>query len=155
MKDQDKTKKQLVEELAALRQRVAELEQSETEWMQAEGVLRGSEARLRSLFETMAEGVCLIAPDGQIVQANAAAERILALERSEIENRSYVTPQWKTVCPDGTQMPQGEWAAVIAMRVGRVIKDVTMGIKLPDAAIRWVNVSAVPHRQAERRQHPV
>ena len=42
------------------------------------------------LFEVMSEGIVLITPQGQIVQANPAAESILGLKRSEIEDRNYI-----------------------------------------------------------------
>jgi PAS domain S-box-containing protein len=106
--------------------------------------LRGSEQRLQSLFDTMAEGVILIAPDGQIVQANPAAERILRLKRSEIEARSYVGSEWEILRPDGTQMPSEEMAGPRAMKEKRPVKDVVMGFKNPDGSVTWLNVSALP-----------
>ncbi len=111
---------------------------------QAEEDLQESRERLQSLFETMAEGVALIAPDGQIVQANPAAERILGLERSEIEARNYVGPEWKILRPDGTPMPPKEMAASRAMKKKRPVKDVVMGVKRPDGPISWINANAAP-----------
>jgi PAS domain S-box-containing protein len=133
-----------VNELAEMRQRIAELEASETERKLTDEALRESEERLRSLFETMAEGVILIAPDGQIVQANHAAERILGLKRSEIEARNYVAPEWEILRPDGTPMPPEEMAGPRAMKEKRLVKDVVMGVKRPDGSIAWINVSAAP-----------
>ena len=131
-------------ELVELRQRIAELEAVDTERKLAEEALRESEERLRSLFETMDEGVILIAPDGQIVQANLAAERILGLKRSEIEGRSYVSPEWEILRPDGTSMPPEEMAGPRAMREKRPVTDTVMGTKRPDGSISWINVSAAP-----------
>jgi PAS domain S-box-containing protein len=114
------------------------------ERMRAEETLRESEGRLRSLFETMTEGVISIAPDGQIVQANPAAEDILGLERPEIEARNYVAPEWKILRPDGTPMPPEEMAGPRAMKEKRSVKDIVMGFEHPDGSIVWLNVSASP-----------
>ena len=144
MKDEYKTKEQLITELVALRQRITELEASEIQRKRTEEALRESEERFRNLFETMAEGVVLIATDGQIIQANHAAERILGLKRSEIEVRNYVSPEWEIFCPDGTPMPPEGMAGPRAMKEKRLVKDVVMGTKRPDGSISWINVSAAP-----------
>jgi len=115
-----------------------------TERKRAEEALRGSEERLQGLVETMVEGMIFIAPDGQIVQANPAAERILGLKRSEIEARNYVAPEWEILRPDGTPMPPEEMAGPRAMKEKCLVKDVVMGAKRPDGSISWINVSAAP-----------
>ena len=56
MKDQNKTKKQLMDKLMALRKRVAELETFEADHTRAEEVLHESEELYRSLFENMLNG---------------------------------------------------------------------------------------------------
>ncbi len=100
--------------------------------------------RLMSLFEAMTEGVILIAPDGQIVEANPAAELILGLKRSEITGRSYVSPDWRILRPDGTPMPAEEMAGPRAMSERRTIKDVVMGIERQDGTVAWISVSGSP-----------
>ena len=72
--------------------------------------------RLDRLFETIAEGVVLIAPDGRIIQANAAAESILGLARSEIEGRAYDSETWQILRLDGTPMPPEEMAGSRALK---------------------------------------
>ncbi|MEA3349650.1 MAG: PAS domain S-box protein, partial [Chloroflexota bacterium] len=115
-----------------------------TERVRAEGELRESKTRLQGLFETMAEGMIFIAPDGQIVQANPAAERMLGFQRSEIEARNYIAPEWEILRPDGTPMPPEEMAGPRAMKEKRLVKDVVMGAKRPNGTISWINVSAAP-----------
>jgi PAS domain S-box-containing protein len=110
----------------------------------AEEALRESEARYRSLFETMGEGVVLIAPDGQIVQANPAAERLLGLERSEIKGRLYTLPEWEILRPDGTPMPPEEMVGPRAMKERRPVKNVAMSVRRPDGSISWLDASAAP-----------
>jgi PAS domain S-box-containing protein len=110
----------------------------------ADEALRESEERYRMLFETIDEGIVLIAPDGQIIQANAAAQRFLGLKLSEIKSRKYDSPDWDIIRPDGTLMPPEEMAGPRAMVEKRSVKDVIMGAKHPDGSISWGNVSADP-----------
>ena len=51
MKDQDKTKEQLIAELVLMRQQIAELEALETERKRVEGEPKSSEERLKILFK--------------------------------------------------------------------------------------------------------
>ena len=115
-----------------------------TERVQTQEALRESEGQFRTLFETMSEGVILIAPDEQIVQANPMAEQLLGIERSEIEGQNYTSPEWKIIRTDGTPMPAEEMAGPRAMEEKRPVKNVEMGIVRPDDSITWINVSASP-----------
>ncbi|MFP3880271.1 MAG: PAS domain S-box protein [Dehalococcoidia bacterium] len=105
--------------------------------------------RLQALFDTMTEGVVLIAPDGRIIEANAAAERILGLTRSEITRRNCTASDWKILRPDGTPMPAQEMAGPRAMKERRPIRNVEMGIEHPAGFMAWMNVSASPLMNAE------
>ncbi|MBM3241264.1 PAS domain S-box protein [Candidatus Poribacteria bacterium] len=111
---------------------------------ESEEKLQKNEALLRCLFETMDEGVVLMAPDGQIIKVNPAAERILGLKRSESEDGNYIGPEWKILRPDGTPMPVEEMASLRAMKEKRPVKDIVMGVKHPDGAISWINFNATP-----------
>ncbi|MDX2030968.1 MAG: PAS domain S-box protein [Blastocatellia bacterium] len=50
----------------------------------AEKRLRDSEARFRAMTEKSADGICLVAPDGKVVYASLAYERILGYKPEEI-----------------------------------------------------------------------
>jgi len=113
--------------------------------------LLGEKNLLLTLFATMNEGVVLVTPDGRIVEANPAAERILGLKRDEITSRTYIAPQWKIVRPDGTPMPPEEMAGPRAVREKRPVSNVVMGVERPDGALSWINVSAAPIFDSHQR----
>ena len=117
--------------------------------------LNESEKRLQSLFDTMIEGVILIAPDGQIVKANLAAVHILGLSRPEIESRNYISSNWEIIRQDGTPMPPDEMAGPRAMVEKKPIKNIVMGIKKPDDTVTWVNVCAAPILNKDGELHGV
>ena len=85
MKEQNRTKEQLINELAELRQRVAELETSEAERKRAEEALKESEAKYKSLFEGSHDAILLADPEtGRFVDCNRKAEELSGYSRDEI-----------------------------------------------------------------------
>ena len=76
MKDEDRTRTQLIEELGRLRGQVAALEAAETDRQQAEEALRESEERAQLLLDTVRLGIYECDNDGVILWVNAAAEKM-------------------------------------------------------------------------------
>lgn len=115
-----------------------------TERKEAQEELNLSEKRYKNLFETMAEGVVLIAASGHIIQSNPAAQRLLGLTKSEINGASYIGPEWDFVYLDGTPMPPEAMAGPRAMKDQQAILNQEMGVRHPDGSITWINVSVNP-----------
>ena len=111
---------------------------------QAQESLRKSEKQLQDLFNTMVEGVVFIDPNGQIAFSNAAAQRKLEIERSELENRNLASPQLEFIHKDGTPMQPEETAGSLAMNELRPVNDVVIGIKRQDGSLFWLNSNATP-----------
>jgi PAS domain S-box-containing protein len=75
MKEQHKTREQLIEESVEMHQRIAEWEASEAERKQVEEALRESEEHYRSMVESIDLGMNLIDCDHNLVMVNAAQGR--------------------------------------------------------------------------------
>ena len=84
MKDQNKTKKQLISELMELRQRITELEALENKSSQAEESLRQSEARYRTLFEDSRDAVYITTLGGKVIDVNKAFLDLLGYTKGEL-----------------------------------------------------------------------
>jgi PAS domain-containing protein len=85
MKDEAKTKGQLIQELSELHQRVAELEKSEAERKRAEELLRKSEEKYIKTFQSNPVSVGLSRmSDGLIVEANKAMSKLLGYREEEL-----------------------------------------------------------------------
>ncbi|MCZ7399549.1 MAG: PAS domain-containing sensor histidine kinase [Candidatus Methanoperedens sp.] len=82
VKDKEKTKQQLINELAELRRRIAELEKSEKGRKRAENALKESEERYRSLVEFSPYGIA-IHSEGKLVYMNLAGAKILGTENPD------------------------------------------------------------------------
>lgn len=78
MNDQSETKQALIHELNSLRQRIAELEQSESERKPAEEALRESESRFRSMAGEMAVIVEITRVIGSTLEIDEVYERFAA-----------------------------------------------------------------------------
>ena len=84
MKDIDKTKEQLIEELVWLRRRLSEFEAAEVERKGAEEALRQSEHNYKVLFESTLDGMFVLdAETMRIVLANQNVARIFGFDSAE------------------------------------------------------------------------
>jgi PAS domain-containing protein len=92
MDDRDKTKVQLVTELAQLRQRIAELAVTETEHNQVKEALQTSETQYRRLFEAAKDGILILdAVTGEITAVNPFLTNLLGYSQKEMLGRKL----WK------------------------------------------------------------
>jgi len=111
----------------------------------AEKALRKSEKKHRMLFEAMSQGVVYQNRQGKIVSANPAATEMLGLSLDDMLGRTSADPRWKAIHEDGSGFPGDTHPSMIALKTGKAVKDVRMGIFNPKAnEYRWVNINAIP-----------
>jgi PAS domain S-box-containing protein len=111
---------------------------------QTEVALRESEARYRSVVDTMAEGVVLLEADGRIVASNASAERILGLTAEQMRGHSSLDLRWQAIHEDGSPFPGELRPATITLRTGQPQSNVIMGICKPDGELTWISINTRP-----------
>jgi len=112
---------------------------------QAEQKLQESEQKYRSLYETMSQGVLYQAPDGKIISANPAAEKILDMPFEQMQGRTTEDLDWLVIHEDGSNFPEETHPANVALRIGEKVENVVMGIYSPQSGRhRWLRVTAVP-----------
>ncbi len=93
MKDADKLKDQLINELVKLRQRVQDLEASANEHRRAEEALRESEERFRQMYDEAPVGYHELDREGRIIRVNRRELEMLGYTEEELLGR----PVWKFV----------------------------------------------------------
>ncbi|MDP3732081.1 MAG: PAS domain S-box protein [Candidatus Omnitrophota bacterium] len=83
----DKPEEELIEEIKLLQKRLAELETLDSERKQAEEALRENETRLRTVLETVKEGIIFSDEKGYFEVYNSEMERLTGYSKEEA-NRS-------------------------------------------------------------------
>lgn len=113
--------------------------------LKTEKQLLESEQSYRKLFQNMEQGVVYQNHLGEITDANPAAERILGITLKQMKGRTSKNSEWRTVHPDLSPLSHHEHPAIVALRTGKKITNVEMGIIHPNAkTCIWILVSAEP-----------
>jgi two-component system cell cycle sensor histidine kinase/response regulator CckA len=111
----------------------------------AEEALRESELHFRTLFQTTTFGIVSQDRDGKIVMANSAAERILGLGERQLFALTSDDPRWRAIHEDGSPSPGDGHPATVALRTGKPVSGVVMGVWNPVLGSHvWLLVNAVP-----------
>lgn len=110
----------------------------------AEEALRQSEERYRSLITAMAEGIVMQNYHGEIMECNAAAQRILGVTKEQMMGRTSVDPLWKVIREDGSIFPGEEHPLVLALQTGRSQCNIIQGVYRPTGELIWILVNAEP-----------
>lgn len=103
-----------------------------------------AEERYQSVVATMTEGVVIQQADGQIIDANRAAETILGLTIDQMRGRTAMDPRWQAVREDGSAFPGEEHPGNVALRTSQTFDGVIMGVDHPGKGRRWISINAFP-----------
>jgi diguanylate cyclase (GGDEF)-like protein/PAS domain S-box-containing protein len=124
-------------------------------WVDEE--LKRNERESRTLFETMSQGVLFEDAKGEIISANPAAERILGVSLEQIVGRSSFDPKWKAIREDGSELPATEYPSIVALRTGREVNNVVLGMYNPkEGRYRWLKANVVPQfKEGENKPYQV
>ena len=136
----------------AMLDEIGTLVEQELERRENAAVLRGVDAseRIKDLIlTTLREGVILRDADGNVIESNPAAERMLGMAVDELPSGWSPGADWPVVHPDGTPWAFDERPSAVALRTGVEVEDELMGLRRPDGSTIWVRVNATPTRTPE------
>ena len=119
--------------------------------------LREQKESFRLLFEVMPVGTILQNPDGKIVMANPEAVRMIGISLKDMQGQTLSELQWKLVRKDGSDSPVEEYPDVVALRTGKPVSGIVMGMVHSSETKRiWIKASAVPLlREGEKKPYQV
>ena len=115
--------------------------------------LRISEARYRSLFESIDQSVIYLNAVGVVVAANQATEQLLGLPRDMIIGCKFTDSCFKAIREDGSVFPKEQHPSILALSAGRPVLGVVMGLFNSERQnYIWVVVNSVPEFRAGEHQ---
>ena len=106
--------------------------------------LRESESRFRGVVSAMAEGLMLWSAEGTLLFSNPAAEEIFASSQTEFPGGVSSEPGSDRLREDGTPFASEDWPWVIAIREACEVREMVMGLRSRDGALRWILINASP-----------
>ena len=115
-----------------------------TENKENEEKLRRERDVIAKLMETSPASIIVVDPEGQIVFANARSEQIFGLTRSEITNRKYNTPKWKSTDINGRPLADEELIFRRVLKTGKPIDDYHEIIEKPDGMKVYLSINGAP-----------
>jgi PAS domain S-box-containing protein len=121
----------------------------------ADEALRANEERLRSVVQSMAEGLIVRDGRGIITDCNAAAEKIVGLDRARLRGRRPADVVGAAVDADDRPVSGGRLLGDEALTTGHPQAPLTARLTRPDGTPAWVWISSAPVLDADGRPEGV
>jgi PAS domain S-box-containing protein len=121
----------------------------------ADEALRANEERLRSVVQSMAEGLIVRDARGIITDCNAAAEQILGMDRARLRGRRPEDVLGAAVDGEDQVVPGGRLLGDEALVSGDPQAPLTARLTRPDGTPAWVWISSAPVLDAGGRPEGV
>ncbi len=136
-----------------LEQKIRELEsQQKTSYQknvelrkQADFVLAESEAKYKSLFENMAQGVFYQRSDGVLIDCNPAALEMFGMSKDQFMAKTSMDPDWHVIAEDGSALSGNQHPSMVALTSGQPVHDFLAAVYNPKKEdFVWLNINAIP-----------
>lgn len=122
----------------------------------AEAVLMESEARYRTLVAALPSGVMLVDASETVVAANEQVERVLGLSADRVVGTPVRALPRSFINRDGSPLLPERFPIVQTLATSAAIRDVLVGVCLPDGGVNWLSVNTQPlFREGEPRLYAV
>jgi PAS domain S-box-containing protein len=112
-----------------------------TESRRAQRELARQELQLRTIVDSMAEGIVVIDAGRTVVSLNPAAENILGVGRASLLG-TVLSPDWDCTLPDGTRLEPEEYPIIRTLRTGEGFDAFQFSFLGGDGQRRWLSVNS-------------
>ena len=144
MKAKHKTASQLINNLAELPYSPDNLGAFAGQGQQTAESLRQERDLLRQVIEISPDGIAIANRDGQIIFANAEAERVLGLTRNQIAGRAYNAPEWRITDYQGHPLPDEQLSFQQVMRTKQPVHNIRHAIEWPNKSRVLLSINGAP-----------
>src|SRR3954447_23844951 len=103
-----------------------------------------SDVDWQAIVDALQEGVGVLDITGPVLASNQAAARILGRPRSELLGQPTLALELEPIREDGGALPYDQFPSAVAIRDGKPVREMVVGIRLREAGVRWLSVSATP-----------
>ena len=100
--------------------------------------------KLDTLWAALPVGVVVHDANGQIIEANRTAERLLGMGLARLQGCDGADPRWRAVRNDGSPYPGEEHAPMRTLRSGLPLTGEIIGIHTPAGDLHWLMVNTEP-----------
>jgi two-component system cell cycle sensor histidine kinase/response regulator CckA len=147
MSDEEKTKEELIAELAMLRQRINQLEKNEVERTQTEGVIRESEERSRRMLNAIATYTYSVEfSEGRAVSTRHSRECLAITGYSEEDYERDTFLWYSMIHPSDRSMVE---AAIKRILEGHTVPPIEHRIVRRDGTTMWIRNTMVAHHNQQ------
>ncbi len=149
MRDEEKSKAQLIAELHTVKQELADLKKAAKEKadLGARQYIKPSitPSIHKEMLDLVEAGIMVLDSSKNIIFANKKAAEILSLSREELLNLAEVSSSWNIVTEEGFPLSMEDYPSSISLKTGVPQKNIIRGITTNDNTdIRWILINTLP-----------
>ncbi len=118
--------------------------------------LRHETSQLRTLFESLAEGVVILDRQGAVEACNLQGLTILGTDRESLVGKLFLQGfSWQTVRENGSPWEREDLPHEVTLRVGEPVRDAVLGVRRSNGELKWLKVNSQVVGDFENRSHIV
>lgn len=99
--------------------------------------------QFRKILDSMEDGLVIQDGNGQIIDFNHSALRILGLTAEQMLGRDSMDPRWRSIDEAGNDLDGEKHPAMVALRTERPARGI-LGVSQPSGNITWLSVTSSP-----------